>query len=358
MARTRFALLLALAALAVVPASALAKPQAQPLKDVAPLGSAFKDRVLSSSARVAHAALSGSWHSYSLADGTTVSAAISDQYANTVDESVAQSYVDFLGSLDHGPELSTLKIFIAPPAEVLSECGGQEGTLACYDSQTKIMVVPGEEENTGDAGVTTSYVVAHEYGHHIAASRNNAPFSSFRVGPKYWSSYELVCDRTIKGLLAPGNEQEAYLSNPGEGWAETYAQLKYPGVAWQYNPIMRPDAAAFAAAKRDVLEPWNGGTSKTFKGSFGRRGSSTKKFKFDLTLDGALKVRLKGPRGTNYNLHIVSNGHSQGTSKTSDSRDSFDYQAACRQSETEHVTITVKRVTGSGPFTLRVDYAG
>src|SRR4051794_1490492 len=121
---------------------------------------------------------------------------------------------------------------------------------------------------------------------------------------------------------------------------------------------MKPDQGAFAAAKRDVLEPWNGNVTKTFKGTFAKGGKSTRANKFDLTLDGSLKMRLHGPRKTNYNLHATSNGGDQGTSKTPDTRDSFRYEAACREDSTEHVTITVKRIKGSGPFTLRVNYAG
>ncbi len=359
MARLRTVIALSLAALAVAPACALAKPRAQVLRDVAPLGTHFKDRVISSSAPLAHASLAATdWQSYTAPDGINVAAAISSRYATTLSESVVQSYVDFLDSLDHGPELGTLRIYIAPPDEVTADCGGQDGTLACYDSNTKIMYVPGEEEDTGSSGVTTSYVVAHEYGHHIAAARSNPPFNAFAYGPKYWASYEMVCNRAQQGQLAPGNEQQYYLSNPGEGWAETYAQLKYPGVEWQYTPLLQPDAGAFAAAKRDVLNPWEAGVTKLFKGSFGRGGTSSKRYSFDLTLDGALRMTLHGPRATNYNLKISSNGRSEGGTTSSGSRDSVSYQAACRQDQLEHVTVAVKRVKGSGPFTLRVNYAG
>src|SRR5689334_17656133 len=205
MARLRTLLASALFAALVLPAVAdAAKPKAERLIDAAPVGSQFKDRVVTSGARIAQASVSGDWRDYPIKDGSTVSVAISDSYANTLDASVAKSYVDFLDSLDHGPELSSLKIFIAPPTEVLTECGGQQGTLACYDSRTKVMTVPGEQTEPGPDGVTTSYVVAHEYGHHIAASRSNSPFRSFRFGPKYWASYERVCDRAFNGLLAPG----------------------------------------------------------------------------------------------------------------------------------------------------------
>jgi hypothetical protein len=351
-------LILAIAALLPAAAAAAARPTAEPLVDRAPLGSHFKDRVTSSSPRVAHAAISGNWASYPTKEGTTVSAAISDAYGGQVSTQVAQSYVDFLDSLDHGPELSSLKIYIAPPAEVTVDCGGQEGTLACYDSRTMIMVVPGQPTDTGSSGVTTSYVVAHEYGHHIAAHRDNDPFSAFSWGPKYWASYELVCDRTAKGQLAPGNEQQYYLSNPGEGWAETYAQLKYPDVEWQFNPLMKPDAGAFAAARQDVLNPWEANVTKVFKGTFGKRGSNLRRYRFDLTLDGTLRVRLYGPKKSNYNMSIRSNGRYQGRTTKPGSRDTVAYEAACRLDPTEHVTITVKRASGRGPFRVRLSYAG
>ena len=349
---------LSLALLVIAPMGADAKPEAQPLRDVAPLGTRFKDRVTTSSPRVARAALSGLWNSYPTADGMTVSAAISDQYANQLSTSVPQSYVNFLGSLVHGPELATLKIYIAPPAEVTNECGGQDGTLACYDSRTKIMVVPGEEGSTGASGVTTSYVIAHEYGHHIAAARTNDPFSSFDFGPKFWSSYELVCSRTLQGLLAPGNEDQYYLSNPGEGWAETYARLKYPEVEWRFDPIMKPDAGAFAAAQKDVLNPWQANVTKVFTGRFGKSGSRTKRFSFDLTLDGRLTVRLKGPGKADYNLFVRSDRRDEGRTSKAGSRDKLSYEGACRQRQVEHVTVGVERVKGTGPFTVRVSYAG
>jgi hypothetical protein len=356
MTALRAAVISALMLLAL-PALATARTP-QPLVDAAPLGIHFKDKVTSTSARVAHAAIAGKWFSYPIKDGATVAAAISDQYGTSLNTHVVQTYVDFLDSLEHGPELSELRIYIAPPTEVLSECGGLEGTLACYDSGTKIMVVPGEQTDTGSSGVTTSYVVAHEYGHHIAAVRSNDPFRSFTFGPKYWASYERVCDRTLHSLLAPGNEGEFYRSNPGEGWAETYARLKYPDVEWQFDPIMQPDDGAYEAARKDVLNPWQAGLTQTFKGSFSKRGAKTKRFSFELNLDGRMQVRLKGPRKSNYNFTITSNGRSQGKTTNAGSRDSVNYAAACREDQLEHVTVAVKRVSGSGPFTLRADYAG
>jgi hypothetical protein len=355
MARLLRTLLATALVTALVPAIAHAQPE--PLVDAAPSGTRFEERVTSSNPRVARTAQNAQFYGYETRDGTTVRVAISEGYGGELSQSVAHSYVEFLGDLEHGPELAQLSIYIAPLDEVQHECGGADGTLACYDSTTRIMVVPGESFRT-TSGVTTSYVVAHEYGHHIAAMRSNAPFSAFATGPKYWSSYQLVCERSSNGLLAPGNEAEQYLSNPGEGWAETYAQLKYPGVSWQYTPILKPDEAAFAAARRDVGSPWRGQATKVFKGSFGRGGSSAKRFSFDLTLDGALSMRLTGPRAANYDLVISSNGRSEGRTSRPGSRDRVSYPAACREDQLERVTVAVKRVKGKGPFTLRVSYAG
>ena len=83
-------------------------------------------------------------------------------------------------------------------------------------------------------------MIAHEYGHHIAAHRSNAPLEALDFGPKRWSSYELVCSNTIDGKLAPGDQGANYLSNPGEAWAEAYARLVFPAEAWRFTPLLKP----------------------------------------------------------------------------------------------------------------------
>ena len=83
------------------------------------------------------------------------------------------------------------------------------------------MDTPGGQIAAESGGATTSYVVAHEYGHHIAANCSDAPFPAIAYGPKYRASEELVCARTLAGRLAPGDEGSRYGSNPAEACAET-----------------------------------------------------------------------------------------------------------------------------------------
>jgi hypothetical protein len=219
------------------------------------------------------------------------------------------------------------------------------------------MIVPGSQP-TEDAGVTVSYVVAHEYGHHVAAYRTNAPFSSLAVGPKYWASYERVCVRTLDGKLFPGDEGNNYVANPGEDWAETYARLKYPTQPWTFLPLLAPDAGALAAAQRDVTTPWTGRRTKTFRGRFATNGARTRSFSVPLRLDGTVNVRLTGPKSANYDLRLSSGRQTVGTTKARGSRDALTYKALCRESATETMKVTVRRVSGAGPFRVSVKYDG
>jgi hypothetical protein len=216
------------------------------------------------------------------------------------------------------------------------------------------MVVPGEQ--TVGAHVSASYVVAHEYGHHIANHRSNAPFSALAFGPKRWASQEDVCTNTLNGRLAPGDEAENYDANPGEAWAETYAQLKYPQTAWQFTSLLKPTSEAFRQALLDVTEPWTTRRTTSFRGTL-TPAHRQSRHTFRLRYDGELTIRLRGPGRANFDLAVRSDGAGQGTTTAAGSKDTLSYQAACVK-DPATVAVTVTRRSGAGPYQLAVISAG
>ena len=314
---------------------------------------AFRDRVIRSAPRAtASAAATAHTAAYAASDGATV--AVTFAAGAQQDTTLARSYVNFLDRLPHGSELDSLHIRIVPGSQVARQCGGQEGTLACYQFGTSTMTVPDSGLGASSQGFSTGYVIAHEYGHHIARHRDNSPFPSIDYGPRYWASYEAVCARTIAGRLAPGDENENYLYNPGEAWADTYAHLAYPDHVWQFADLLRPDAGAYAAARKDVLHPWQRSVARTFQGT----SAASQSFRFTLHLDGPLRIRLSGPRTSRFRLVLRSSGKTQASRTSSGGSATISYPAACRDRAAETLTATVTRVAGSGSPVLRVSYAG
>ncbi len=239
---------------------------------------------------------------------------------------------------------------VVSAASINEECGGHagDGILACYSANDQTMTVPDSQASGSD--VTVDYVIAHEYGHHIAAHRSNAPLDALDFGPKRWSSYELVCSNTIDGRLAPGDEGVNYLSNPGEAWAEAYARLIYPTEAWRFTSLLKPTGGSLLAAQADIFQPWTRRATQTFT------GTGTKSFKLPLTLDGAFTVKLDKP---GYRLVVKSGGKVVGRTNTR----RINYRIACRDRRTEHLTFSVVRrgaasASASSAYTLTVKYAG
>jgi hypothetical protein len=332
----RRAAVLSLPALLAFPAAASATP--------------FKDKVITDTR--AHAAQAdGSTQRYPTGDGaTSIPVTLASSY--TGDPAVAQTYATFLGTLPHGAELASLKVRVVPSSEVAAECGGDpsDGILACYGGNDQTMIVPGDQATGSD--VSVNYVIAHEYGHHIAAHRSNAPLNALDFGPKKWSSYELVCTNTADGRLAPGDQGVNYLSNPGEAWAESYARLIYPAEAWRFTPLLKPSKGSALAAMADVAQPWTKRVSQTFT------GTNSRNFSLPITLDGGFTLQLKGPARANYDLVLRSGGKIIDRTTRTDSKDRINYRIACRDRRTETLRITVIKRSGAGPYTLTAKYAG
>jgi hypothetical protein len=290
-------------------------------------------------------------------DGIAVEARVSQSVSNP--DAVAQDIVNFLGSRVHGLELGKLRLFIGVPSEISNACGGDSDVLACYSAGERRMYIPDRDPGSGSSvGFTRNYAITHEYGHHIANFRSNAPFPALNFGAKYWSSYKFVCVGADQGLYFPGNQGSHYLDDPGEAFADSYAHLPENGfsnVPWQFNERLRPDAGAFAALRRDVLDPWRGSTRKVVAGSLNPRHRS-RTTSFRTSLDGTVDLRLRGPARTNFDVGIYDGSRLISRTRTAGSRDHLRLTLCRDTSPTATARVRIIRRTGAGAYRLTMLY--
>jgi hypothetical protein len=222
-------------------------------------------------------------------DGETVTIFFSNSYP--VDPALALKWADFMTSLVHGPELSTVAIHLAPLSEVQRYCG--RSALACYSPVGRTIIAPGEAV---DAETSAEGILTHEYGHHIAESRLNPPFTTVDYGTKRWATYENVCARARTGELIPGAEDSlSYMLNPGEAFAETYRVLNEQKAGLTVEPwnivstLLFPDATALALLEQDVTEPWAPTASTKLTATL-TKAKPTKSFVVTTPYDGTLTI--------------------------------------------------------------------
>jgi hypothetical protein len=298
-------------ALLLVAVTALAAGSATPAADrhavkqltVAGLGQGtglIRSRVMTRPARRLAGLPATAWGGvYTTKSGARVTVYSSNQYP--VDPAANQSAADFIDRLVHGTEIASVKIYFAPPAEVGTLCQDTE-VDGCYFVDSSEIITIGEDTPWS----TVEEVLTHEYGHHIAAKRNNYPWPAFAYGTKRWATYMGVCQKEAAGTAFPGDQGEHYLQNPGEAFAESYLHLNevklgVPETPWFYDAAFKPDSGALAAIEADVLQPWKDNKLKRWAGRFSRRGQQ-KAFTFSTPLDGVFAVELRGPRGSTLTL--------------------------------------------------------
>jgi hypothetical protein len=269
----------------------------------------------------------------------SVTVEVSDSYP--VDQTLPQSWATFLGTLVHGPELSTLVLHLETPTEVRATCG--PGALACYDPQDKtIHATPEDQLDAPNA----HEIVMHEYGHHIAENRSNAPWLAEDWGTKRWATYENICAKTAEGVLAPGDEGGDYAENPGEAFAEAYRVLDLTkigttDISWDVvDRAFYPDSTALSLLEQDVVDPWTGPAKRTLRGSFGNGRYRT--FGLTTPLDGMLRLTLHAPARSRMRL-LLSSG-----TKQIGHGSSLGFQV-CGQ---RGLTLRVERLSGRGSFTV------
>jgi hypothetical protein len=255
-------------------------------------------------AGISSVAPAGYWGgTYRASTGESVTVYASDSYP--VDAALGQRWADFLAKLIHGPEISTVTVLLATSDQISNTCG--EDAFACYNARGAQLYAPGEDPGSD---LSAEAVITHEYGHHIAANRSNAPWVALDWGPKRWASAMQVCAKARKGVLVPGAEDPVqYTENPGEGWAETYRVLNerktgHAETPWQIvDQALYPTAAALTAAEQDVTAPWSAGSTTTQKVVLTRTKKS-RTFTVATQLDGTLRMTLKPSAGMRLSLDV------------------------------------------------------
>jgi hypothetical protein len=282
------------------------------------------------------------------ADGETVTVYVEDALL-AADPGVAQRFADLLASLLHGPELSTLTLNLASLDSVGQICGF--GALGCYSPRALTIVAIGEDLPS----VAARSVVTHEYGHHLANSRSNDPWPAVDYGTKRWASYTNICKRSKGGELFPGNEGQNYQFNPGEDFAENFRVLNerragVPELAWQVvDPSLYPDQTALDLLTQDITTPWTGPTTTTVRSTLGPRATG-RGFRIQTPLDGNFTASLRAPAGSRFTLRVVdlATGGQLAYSTAATTTKSVAFQVCGERT----LQVQVKRVRGSGPFTL------
>jgi hypothetical protein len=298
-------------ALLVVAAAALAVGTATPAADratvkrlsVAGFGQGtgpVRSRVLTHATRRLAAFPSTAWGgTYTTKSGAHVTIYSSRYYP--VDQAANQAAADFIDGLVHGAEISGVKIYFAPPAEVGILCYAQEAE-GCYLPSTNEIITIGEDTQWS----TVEEVVTHEYGHHVANNRLNDPWPAIAYGTKRWATYEGICQKEAAGAAFPGDEGQHYRQNPGEAFAESFLHLNEvkagtPETPWAYDSAFTPNADSLAAVEKDVLQPWKSDTIKRWTARFSRRGQQ-RTLTIKTPLDGVFAAQLRGPRGSTLSL--------------------------------------------------------
>jgi hypothetical protein len=200
------------------------------------------------------------------------------------------------------------------------------------------MYVPGAQQQSNPP---LQFLIAHEYGHHIEINRSNAPWSAFDTGAKNWFTYEQVCTRTRDRKLGTD-----YWNDPSEGFAESYADSQYPGVAFPFSKLMLPDQGAYNAIRLDVLQPWTAPHTVPFTGTLAAKRGAAQSFQVSTPLDGTASFTLSPPAKADYRLQVVAGGQTLAKG----ARGTTTIKTLCG---VRTLTLQVTRVSGgSGAFSL------
>jgi len=169
-----------------------------------------------------------------------------------------------------------------------------------------MIVIPGEQAG----GVEAAEIARHEYGHHVAATRQNPPWKASTWGAKRWATQAEICSRAAGGEIEP-DSYENYELSPREAFAEVYRVLSdrragVTGLTWSIvDESFIPDDAALRAVEEDVTKPWVGATTTTVGARFRPGGPRRWTRAIATPLDGTLTVELRLRAGRTDRLELL-----------------------------------------------------
>lgn len=238
--------------------------------------------------------------SYTTSTGERVTVLVSTAYVDP--EALGRRWANFLAGLIHGFELALVRAYVAPLAEVEEFC--EHRVLGCYGSNTLVSI--GDQVDD----VTAEEVMRHEYGHHVAANRQNPPWAAVDWGTKRWASAADICARVAGQTAFPGDEGLYYSRNPGEAFAEAYRVLNEVrggsrAFSWTLaDPSFSPSERELVAIEDDVLRPWAPSPQRLITGRLAA-GARTWTRSIATPLDGDLELSLRMPVGAAHTLALL-----------------------------------------------------
>jgi hypothetical protein len=197
------------------------------------------------------------------------------------------AWAGFFRGLPHGKEIGTLNVLLGGEDDVRGRCGPSAG--GCYLPLPRLIVMPG---GALPGGGLSDEIARHEYGHHLAAESDNAPFAA-GLGTKRWFTHEHICERLRSGELVD-DAGESYERSVAEGFAEAY-RVAAGGQAhdWIVDSGLYPDALAQRSILTDARHPWSGPRVQRFAGRAPAKLTLQPQLDGNVTVKASRRLRLR-----------------------------------------------------------------
>ena len=287
------------------------------------------------------------------ADGETVAIFVQDELL-AADPTTPQRFADLLASLLHGSELSQLTLNLATlTASARSAAPARSAATARRRSRSSGSARTCARSRRGRSSPTSTVITSRTAGRTTPGRRSIGGRKS-GVRPTRTSA-----SGRKRASSSPATRAENYQLNPGEDFAENYRvlnerRLGVEELPWQVvDASLYPDQTALDLLAQDITNPWTSATSRTLRGTFGPARDRPRL----PPPDAARRVVQRHPPGGLGQLPLHAPGRrlpdrepARVPRSVRPVTQSLSFQLCSQRS----LQLQVKRVKGSGPFTLTV----